>query len=454
MNFFISFSDFIIDAADYLWNGPILVTLLLGGGIFFSFRSRLVPLLFFNRAITLLRKKGDSSKGISSYESVSSQIAGIVGMGNISGVAVAISIGGPGAIFWMWVTAFLGMITKFYTCSLSVMYRKKSENKFFGGPMYVIENGLGKQWKVLATVFCFFGLLGVSPIFQSNQIVEVINSVILKNQFFFNNKFYSDLSLGLILAIIVSFVILGGISRIGKVASKIAPIMVLVYMITVFYLMIIHFDMIIPSFKLIFADAFSANSVLGGSIASIILIGARRASFSNEAGIGTAPIIHASSQSENPIEEGLVSMIGPFVDTIIVCTLTALCILVTDSWTNFNYAGIELVAEAFNSSMPNFGPYILLFTTLTFAISTLFSLSFFGERCMAYLFGESNKIIYRYIYLCLIVIGSVSSLKFVISLIDLSYGIMAFPTIISALFLAPKVDKMSKKYFKNLKHDK
>ena len=454
MNFFISFSDFIIDAADYLWNGPILVTLLLGGGIFFSFRSRLVPLLFFNRAITLLRKKGDSSKGISSYESVSSQIAGIVGMGNISGVAVAISIGGPGAIFWMWVTAFLGMITKFYTCSLSVMYRKKSENKFFGGPMYVIENGLGKQWKLLATVFCFFGLLGVSPIFQSNQIVEVFNSVILKNQFFFNNKFYSDLSLGLILAIIVSFVILGGISRIGKVASKIAPIMVLVYMITVFYLMIIHFDMIIPSFKLIFTDAFSANSVLGGSIASIILIGARRASFSNEAGIGTAPIIHASSQSENPIEEGLVSMIGPFVDTIIVCTLTALCILVTDSWTNFNSAGIELVAEAFNSSMPNFDPYILLFTTLTFAISTLFSLSFFGERCMAYLFGESNKIIYRYIYLCLIVIGSVSSLKFVISLIDLSYGIMAFPTIISALFLAPKVDKMSKKYFKNLKHDK
>ena len=190
---------------------------------------------------------------------------------------------------------------------------------------------------------------------------------------------------------------------------------------------------------------------MGGSVASIILIGARRASFSNEAGIGTAPIIHASSQTENPIEEGLVSMIGPFVDTIIVCTLTALCILVTDSWVNFNYAGIELVAQAFNSSMPSFGPYILLFTTLTFAITTLFSLSFFGERCMAYLFGEQNKIIYRYIYLILIIIGSVSSLKFVISLIDLSYGIMAFPTIISALILAPKIDRLSKKYFKKLK---
>ena len=209
--------------------------------------------------------------------------------------------------------------------------------------------------------------------------------------------------------------------------------------------------MIIPSLSLIVVDAFSANSILGGSVASIILIGARRASFSNEAGIGTAPIIHASSQTENPIEEGLVSMIGPFVDTIIVCTLTALCILVTGSWVNFNYAGIELVAQAFNSSMPSFGPYILLFTTLTFAITTLFSLSFFGERCMAYLFGEQNKIIYRYIYLILIIIGSVSSLKFVISLIDLSYGIMAFPTIISALILAPKIDRLSKKYFKKLK---
>ncbi len=451
MSYFTSFSHFIIQAADYLWNGPILVTLLLGGGVYFSIRSKLIPLLFFKHSIKLLNRKNISTKGLTPFESVSSQIAGIVGMGNISGVAVAISIGGPGAIFWMWVTALLGMITKFYTCSLSVLYRKKSKNKFFGGPMYVIMNGLGEKWKFLAIIFCFFGLLGVSPIFQSNQIVEVINSVIIKDKFLFDNKFYSDLSLGIFLSTIVSFVILGGISRIGKVASKIAPIMVLVYMLTVFYLMIIHYDMIIPSFKLIIIDAFSANSILGGSVASIILIGARRASFSNEAGIGTAPIIHASSRTENPVEEGLVSMIGPFVDTIIVCTLTALSILVTDSWTNFNFGGIELVAAAFNSSMPIFGPYILLFTTLTFAISTLFSLSFFGERCMAFLFGEKNKFIYRYIYLGLIVIGSVSSLKFVISLIDLSYGIMAFPTIISALALAPKIDKMSKKYFKTLK---
>ena len=184
--------------------------------------------------------------------------------------------------------------------------------------------------------------------------------------------------------------ILGGIKRIGKVASKIAPIMVLVYMVMVFYIMVIHYDMVLPSLILIVTDAFTANSVLGGSIGSIILIGARRASFSNEAGIGTAPIIHASSKTKNPIEEGIVSMIGPFVDTIIVCTLTALCVLVSDSWTNYNYAGIEMVNYAFSSSMPSFGPYVLLFTTLTFAISTLFSLSFFGERCTAFLFGEKH----------------------------------------------------------------
>ena len=436
-------SNLIISSADFLWNGPILISLLIGGGIYFSIRSKLTPLLFFRHSFKLIRKKDNSQKGLSSFESASSQIAGIVGMGNISGVAIAISLGGPGAIFWMWVTALFGMITKFYTCSLAVLYRKKVDDKFYGGPMIV-------KWKPMAIIFCFFGMLGVSPIFQSNQIVEVINAVIIKENFLFNDKFYNDLIIGVFIVILVSSVILGGIKRIGKVASKIAPIMVLVYMIMVFYIMVINYDMVLPSLTLIITDAFTANSVLGGSIGSIILIGARRASFSNEAGIGTAPIIHASSKTENPVEEGIVSMIGPFVDTIIVCTLTALCVLVTDSWTNYNYAGIEMVNYAFSSSMPKFGSYILMFTTLTFAISTLFSLSFFGERCTAFLFGEKYSSNYRVLYLILILIGSVSSLKFVISLIDLSYGIMAFPTLISALILAPKVDKMAKDYFKKL----
>ncbi len=450
MDFLSFFSDLIISSADTLWNGPVLILLLIGGGLYFSIRSRLTPILYFKHSFKLLKKRNSSENGISSFESVSSQIAGIVGMGNISGVAIAISLGGPGAIFWMWVTALFGMITKFYTCSLAVLYRNKVNNKFYGGPMIVISKGLGKQWRPLAYIFCFFGLLGVSPIFQSNQIVEVVNAVIIKDNFLFDSKFYNDLTIGVLIAIIVSSVILGGIKRIGKVASRLAPIMVIMYMMTVLYLMAIHYDMVLPSLYLIITDAFTAHSVLGGSIGSIILIGARRASFSNEAGIGTAPIIHASSKTESPVEEGMVSMIGPFVDTIIVCTLTALCVLVTDSWTNYNYAGIEMVNNAFSSSMPKFGPFILMFTTLTFAVSTLFSLSFFGERCTAFLFGEKYSSNYRIFYLVLILIGSVSSLKFVISLIDLSYGIMAFPTLLSALILAPKVEKISKDYFKKL----
>lgn len=170
-------------------------------------------------------------------------------MGNISGVAIAISLGGPGAIFWMWITALFGMVTKFYTCSLAVLYRKKVDNKFYGGPMIVISKGLGRKWKPMAIIFCFFGMLGVSPIFQSNQIVEVVNAVIIKENFLFDDKFYNDLIIGVFIVILVSSVILGGIKRIGKVASKIAPIMVLVYMVMVFYIMVIHYDMVLPSLK-------------------------------------------------------------------------------------------------------------------------------------------------------------------------------------------------------------
>ena len=448
------FSEGVIYSADFLWNGPVLVTLLLGGGFILLIRSRFIPLIHFSHAFKLLRKNSDSTKGISSFESVSSQVAGIVGMGNISGVAIAITMGGPGAIFWMWVTAFFGMITKFYTCSLAVLYRERKNKQNFGGPMFVISNGLGKKWKPLAYIFCFFGLLGVSPIFQSNQIVEIINSIFLKNNYLYGDKFVSDLSIGIIISFIVSLVIFGGIKRIGMVASRIVPLMVMIYMLVVFYILTINYYKIIPTINLIFIDAFSANSVLGGAIGSIILIGARRASFSNEAGIGTAPIIHASSKTDNPLEEGMVSMIGPFIDTIIVCTLTALCILVTGSWQSDNYAGIQVVLKAFNDSLPIIGPYLLLVCTLSFAITTLFSLSFFGERCLAYLIGERYSFIYRYIYIVLILVGSTSSLKFVISLIDLSYGIMAFPTMISVLLLSYKIDEKSNKYFKTLNNGK
>ena len=451
MIFFKSIEQFIINLANTLWNGPILITVLLGGGIILFFYSKLLPFKYIFHSLNILKERESSSSNfgkITFFQAISAQIGTIVGLGNISGVAVAIVTGGPGAIFWMWVTAFFGMITKFYTCSLAVLYRgKDTKGNYQGGPMYVIREGLGKKWNFLALIFCFFGLFGVSPIFQANQIIEITNSVLLYG---FDSNFLTNFSLGLLLSFLVALVIFGGIKRIGKVASKLVPLMVIIYMITVFYILILNYNLFFPVLKLIITDAFSANSVLGGAVGSLILIGARRAAFSNEAGVGTSPIIHAASKNDNPIKEGLVAMTGPFVDTIIVCTLTAFSILVSGIWDLGNASGIQLVLLSFEKSIPYFGKYILFSCTFIFAITTLFGNSYFGERCLSYLVGEKYSYYYRFFYISLIIIGSVSSLDFVLSLIDLSYGIMIFPTMISTLILMPKINALSVKYFEKI----
>ena len=451
MIFFKSIEQFIINLANTLWNGPILITVLLGGGIILLFYSKLLPFKYIFYSLNILKDRGSSPSNfgkLTFFQTISAQIGTIVGLGNISGVAVAIVTGGPGAIFWMWVTAFFGMITKFYTCSLAVLYRgKDSKGNYQGGPMYVIREGLGKKWNFLALIFCFFGLFGVSPIFQANQIIKITNSVILQG---FDSNFLTNFSLGLLLSFLVALVIFGGIKRIGKVASKLVPLMVISYMGTIFYILILNYNLFFPVLKLIITDAFSANSVLGGAVGSLILIGARRAAFSNEAGVGTSPIIHAASKNDNPIKEGLVAMVGPFVDTIIVCTLTAFSILVSGIWDLGNASGIQLVLLSFEKSIPYFGKYILFSCTFIFAITTLFGNSYFGERCLSYLVGEKYSYYYRFFYISLIIIGSVSSLDFVLSLIDLSYGIMIFPTMISTLILMPKINALSVKYFEKI----
>ena len=451
MIFFKSIEQFIINLANTLWNGPILITVLLGGGIILLFYSKLLPFKYIFHSLNILKNRESSSSNfgkLTFFQAISAQIGTIVGLGNISGVAVAIVTGGPGAIFWMWVTAFFGMITKFYTCSLAVLYRgKDTKGNYQGGPMYVIREGLGKKWNFLALIFCFFGLFGVSPIFQANQIIEITNSVLLYG---FDSNFLTNFSLGLLLSFLVALVIFGGIKRIGKVASKLVPLMVISYMGTIFYILILNYNLFFPVLKLIIMDAFSANSVLGGAVGSLILIGARRAAFSNEAGVGTSPIIHAASKNDNPIKEGLVAMVGPFVDTIIVCTLTAFSILVSGIWDLGNASGIQLVLLSFEKSIPYFGKYILFSCTFIFAITTLFGNSYFGERCLSYLVGEKYSYYYRFFYISLIIIGSVSSLDFVLSLIDLSYGIMIFPTMISTLILMPKINALSVKYFEKI----
>lgn len=443
--------------SEYAW-GTHLLVLLLGGGLFFMLYSRFLPFRYLGHAIDVLRGKYDDPNepgDINHFEALSSALAATVGMGNIGGVAVAITMGGPGALFWMWVSAFVGMATKFFTCSLAIMYRgKDSAGKVQGGPMYFIEEGLGKKWKPLAVVFAIAGLFGPLPVFQANQLTQIFRDVVLiPNGIIQEETFTVNLICGLIIAILVSIVIFGGIKRIASVASKMVPSMVVIYVISVLYIIFVNIEEVPECFALIFKDAFSGKAVLGGSLGSVIVIGARRAAFSNEAGIGTAPLAHGAAKTNEPVREGLVAMLGPAIDTLIVCTMTALAILITNVWRTTDADGVTLTVRAFNQALPtnNLGGYLLVISVLTFSLSSLFTLSYYGSKCFSYLAGAQRAHYFNYFYIFSIIVGSVASISAVINLVDGMYGLMAIPNMIAALLLAPKVKEAANRYFSNLK---
>ncbi|WP_299247284.1 alanine/glycine:cation symporter family protein [uncultured Aquimarina sp.] len=432
----------------WIWDWPLLI-LLIGGGLFFLIYSRFTPFLYFKHAIDILRGKYDKENApgqLSHFQALSSAIAATVGMGNISGVAIALVMGGPGAIFWMWISALIGMATKFYTCSLSVMYRSKSEEgTTLSGPMYVITEGLGKRWKPLAVFFALAGLIGTLPAFTANQLTQTLVDVLDWNE---GDKLY----IGLVLAVIASFVILGGIKRIGLVASRLVPIMVVLYFITVFTILVLQFDKVPEMFVLIFSDAFSGEAAAGGALGYLIKTGVKRAAFSNEAGIGTAPMMHGTAKTNEPIREGLVAMLGPAIDTLLVCTLTALAILSTGVWQHSEDNGISLTLQAFNSVLPyGIGDGVVIIMVLVFAFSTLFSYSYYGVTCLGFLTQPRYGKYYNYIYILSIVIAAVVKIDFAINLIDSAFALMAIPTVISGLLLAKKVNICAKKYFEKLK---
>ena len=283
--------------SDLAWGTPLLI-LLLGGGLFFLLYSRMLPFRYFRHAIAILRGKYDDPDEpgqINHYQALSTALAATVGMGNITGVALALTMGGPGAIFWMWVSALLGVTTKYFTCTLAVMFRgRDSRGELQGGPMYVIVEGLGRNWKPLAIFFSLMGMIGVLPMFQVNQLTQVVRDVVLIPNHVAAG-FSSDLISGLIVALLVGVVIFGGIKRIGKVTGRMVPLMVALYVVLVLYIIFSNAGRIGPSFALIFRDAFSAESVLGGSLGALVITGVRRAAFSNEAGIGTAPMAHGAA---------------------------------------------------------------------------------------------------------------------------------------------------------------
>jgi len=442
--------------SDLAWGTPLLV-LLLGGGLFFLVTSRLLPFRYFRHAISILLGRYDNPHEpgqINHYQALSTALAATVGMGNITGVALAITMGGPGAIFWMWISAILGITTKYFTCTLAVMYRGRDSNgEIQGGPMYVIVEGLGKNWMPLAIFFSILGMIGVLPMFQVNQLTQIVRDVVLIPNGV-ETGFTSNLVSGLLVASLVGIVIFGGIKRIGKVTGRMVPVMVVLYVILVLFIIFSNTDKILPSFALIFTDAFQADSVLGGSLGALVITGVRRAAFSNEAGIGTAPMAHGAAKTNEPVREGLVAMLGPVVDTIIVCTMTALALIITGVWNMGESDGISLTAEAFETALPGIGAYLLTICVFVFAVSTMLSFPYYGTKCFSFIFGAKYSYLYKWFYILTIPLGATATLGTVVGIFDGAYALMAFPTMISALLLSPSVVKASKDYFKRLKEDR
>ncbi len=456
-------SDGVIWLSDTLCHYPEFI-LLIGGGLFFLFYSRFVPVRYFGKALRALRVKDNSPGQISSFEALTSAIAATVGMGNIAGVAIAIMIGGPGAIFWMWVSAIVGMATKFFEGTLAIMYKGKDENgEVQGGPMYMITKGLGPKWKPLAVFFSVVGLIGTLCVMQANQLTEAIITIFTTPAGIENTVMLRFL-IGLGICLIVSLVVLGGIKRIGKISSKIVPSMVLLYFILVFYIILTNISMVPSVFASIFRGAFCFEAGAGGAIGAFFMVatvGARRATLVNEAGVGTASMMHGASKNQEPVREGLVAMLGPSIDSGLVCTLTALAILIATHGGTYivpdddlGIKGLEIALHSFGASIPFYiykgrlGSYLLMVILFFFAFSTMFSYSYYGTKCANYLFGAKYGKYYSYFFLAMLVVAAVIPLSVAVAIIDLAYCLMAFVTMFTLFRLAPKVKRAAKEYFK------
>jgi AGCS family alanine or glycine:cation symporter len=450
--------DFFNAWADMMWSTP-LVILLVGGGVFFMFYSRFQPYRYFGHGIDLLRGKFSDPNDpghIPHSQALATALSGTIGLGNIAGVAIAISIGGPGAVFWMWVTAIVGVATKFYTASLAVMYRgKDAEGTLHGGPMYVITQGMGQRWYPLAALFAAACLIGALPLFQANQFIQLLRDVVAIPAGWATSEqhFTFDLIASSMVATLVAMVVAGRIQSIGRLTVRLVPTMVIMYLLLTVTVLYTYASEIPAMLWLIVTDAFTGEAAAGGSIGAVILIGVRRGAFSNEAGIGTESLAHGAAKTGQPIREGVVAMIGPVIDTLVVCTCTALIILLTGVWqTEAGLEGVTMTARAIEQVFPNTGIYLLLIMVGMLSFSTMVTMWFYGVKCMGFLFGVERQYYYSPIYLGLLVVGAVVSLDIVNGLILASYATMAIPTMISALYLAPRVNKAAKAYFTALKN--
>lgn len=447
---------------NFIWGVPAMICIF-GVGLYLSLRTRFLQIRKFPYAIRttigrMFRKKDASDGAITPFQAVCTALAATVGTGNIAGVAGAIAIGGPGAVFWMWISALLGMCTKFAEVTLAVFYREKNANgELVGGPMYYIKNGLGKKWHFLAYLFAAFGVLtvfGTGNATQVNTITTAINSALM-NYHVISEKSVSlsNLIQGIIIAALVALILLGGVKRIAQVTEKLVPFMALFYIILALGVILLKINTIPSVFVSIFKGAFRPSAVTGGIVGSMIMSvkkGVSRGIFSNEAGLGTGSIAHACADTRKPVKQGMFGIFEVFTDTIVICTLTALVILC--SGTSIAYgqaAGAELTISGFTAT---YGNWVSLFTALAmccFAFSTILGWGLYGARCIEFLFSEKITKYFMAAYSLVAILGATANLGLMWSIAETFNGLMAIPNLIALFLLSGKVVGLTKEYFAN-----
>lgn len=436
--------SFLNSLSAFVW-GPTMLVLLVGTGLyltvglkFFTFKK--MPAGFAG----IWRGRNSSGHGeISSFNALMTALAGTIGTGNIAGVATAIFYGGPGALFWMWITALVGMATKFSEILLAMYFRQRTpQGNFVGGAMYFIERGLGPKWKflsVLFAVFCILACFGTGNMVQTNSIAESMNTS-------FGVPYWLT---ALVLFCVAGFVFIGGIQRIGVVAGKIVPIMALIYILVSLYVLVIYADQIVNVFVFVVKDAFTPTAAQGGFAGATVMMAIRygmsRGVFSNEAGLGTAPIAHATATAECSMNQAILGMLDTFIDTIIVCSMTGFTILITGMWTS-GLNGVALSASAFKMVMPGFGDKVVAVCLLFFAFTTILGWCVYGERCAIYLFGDKILKPFRILYTLIVPLGALIKLDLVWLIADCANALMAIPNLIGVLLLSPLVFKLVNEY--------
>ncbi len=440
--------DLLGKLSDIIWGEYVLIPLLTLVGIYLTLGLKAMPWRSIPKAFSMLwqsRTPDDTNKGdISPFQALMTALSATIGTGNIAGVATAIYLGGPGAIFWMWVIALFGMATKYAEAVLAVKYREVDElGNHVGGPMYYIKNGLGKNWAWLGMAFAIFGMIaafGIGNLIQSNSVASV-----LKNNF--------DIPLlftGLVMAIAAGVVIIGGIRRLGEVAAKLVPLMAIAYVVSAAIIILLNINAVPSILWMIVNNAFTGTAASGGflgaTIWAAIRFGVARGIFSNEAGLGSAPIAHAAAKTSDPARQGMIAMLGTFIDTIILCSMTALVILLTGVWTSGETSS-TLSSMAFANGLPGIGHYIVSLSLIIFAFTTILGWSYYGERCAEYVFGIKIILPYRLLWVCIIVIGAlIEQIDIIWILADVLNGLMAIPNLIALLLLSPVIFSITREY--------